>query len=526
MNRFAMGNESSQLERSGAGPQRAVRTIGPSMSPTPEPEDRKSTQTHDPAASPHNLDAEPIPDELPSKKKKRKKHRKGLDSDAAASELATTGQEDVEPQNPKKKSKKKKSKRKELEPEAGEVDEAVIEDTQLEPELADTEQPPSPLKRKKKKSKKHGSRADELPILNGLQQEDLLNGDRFPEPLLKNGTQVEDASPSSEPQQGFVDHVDGGTPPSAQPPRFNHEPSQEVDEDEEDRAVIPSSQWQPSRRESTQSLDPSQLKSEVSESEDDDQSLDPGQLKKERSESQAEIDEYLQSQFAGIAAANFAEAVADPEAEAMRGRDPENGLGWLHKRENAPQETPITDTRTAHQRSVDASLPDLQPSQVKTEPDAGSDSASNSDKSTESASISKPDSDSPSAQRSERLSRSRSRSASRAPAGSSYLADQAVSQEPWRMILRKKALTKCYSSEFPKTLDLNPTPKYPIVPLPAQVPIEASRLASPVHPARAPVEASQLVFPVLLIQVSITAVQLALDLKSVCLHRTLVHLQG
>lgn len=253
-----------------------------------------------------------------------------------------------------------------------------------------------------------------------------MNGDRFhedPEAILENGTQVEDVppldfpeyppdalessipgkkqtkkrrkkavdAPSSEPQQGFVAHAHGGSPPSAQPPRFNpsfdHEPLNEDEEDEEGAAVIPSSQWQPLRRESTQSLRPSQLKREPSGGGED-------------------IDKHLQSQFAGIAAANFAEAVTDPVAAAMRDRDPENGLGWLHKRENAPQETPITDTRTACQRSVDASLPDLQPSQVKAEPD----------------------SDSPSAQRSERLSRSRSRSASRGPAGSGYLADQTVSR--------------------------------------------------------------------------------------------------
>lgn len=433
MNQFAMGNESSQLERSGAGPQHAARTIGPSMSPTPEPENGESTHGRGAAGSSHALDVEPIPDDLPGKKKKRKKHRKDLEADVATSEVATTGQEDDEPSHPKKKSKKKKSKRKELEPEAEEeMDEAVIEDTQPEPELAET---PSSPKRKKKKSKKHGSRVDGPPLPNGQHQKELVNGIRSDEDanaVLENGTQVEDALPSLEPQQGFLDDADGGSPPSAQPPRFNHEPSQSDEEDEEDAAIIPSSQWQPSRRESSQSLEPSQqLKREVSESEDGDQPLDPSQLKKERSESQAEIDEYLQSQFAGIAAANFAEAVTDPVAEAMRERDPENGLGWLHKRENASQETPITDTRTAHQRSVDASLPDLQPSQVKTEPDVDSDTDSGSDKSTESGSTSKPDSDSPSAQRSERLSRSRSRSASRAPGG--YLADQAVSQNSWRI---------------------------------------------------------------------------------------------
>lgn len=485
MNRLAMGNESSQLERSGAGPERAARTIGPSMSPTPEPEDGESRQAPGPATSSLAWDAEPPLDDLPSKKKKKKKRRKSLDNDAVAPEAAARGQQEVQPSDSTSKSKRKRSKRKELElqPEE-EVDNAVIEATPSEPQTAETEEPPSSPKRKKKRSKKNGKHVDDLPIPNGLHTEDLRHERRVDEDheaLLKHGKQLADAPPvdhlpehppeevlqspvlgkkqakrrrkkrvdglSSEPQEVYIANADDGSPPSAQPPRFNNDPLQELNEDEEeDVAVIPSSQWEPSQRQSTRSLDPSQLKREFSNGISDIPLLDPGQLKREPSESEDEVDEHLQSHFVGIAAANLAEAINDPVAEAIRERDPENGLGWLHKRENAPQETPITDTRIAPQRSMDASLPDLQPSQVKTEPGVDSDSVSDSDKSTQLESRSEPDSDSPTAQRSERLSGPRSRSVSRAPAGSGTLADQAVCHGPRRRFRYEYPLTLQCSS--------------------------------------------------------------------------------
>lgn len=464
MRPFVMGNESSQLVRDGDSPNNARPTaIGPSMTPTPEPEDHHTTQADRDraAASPLPIDTGPDPDGQPSKKTKKKKRRKSSETDAAALVAGPSGPGEVADQEPAKTSKNKKSKKEEIEPQTAE--DAMLGNTQFGPQMDEVEEPQSLLNRKQKRAKAHAARDSHLPLLNGTHLDGSVDGDNtplHPSASLQDGTQLEstplhglpvdlsqvsgssrsakkkkkrrkeagDASSSNNPQALFA-HGERGSPPSAQPPEvgriLKYEPLREDDDDDDDVEVIPFSQGELPRREGSQSLDRSQSEVESSDSEIDMQALEASQLKRESSDSDNDIDELLQSQFAGIAAENFAATVTNPVAEAMREHDPENGLGWLHKREHTPQETPIMDHRTALQRSVDASLPDLQPSQVKTEPHSDSEN----DNSTESSASSDLDSHSPSAQKSARLSRSRSRSASRGPIRSGFLADQAVSQQ-------------------------------------------------------------------------------------------------
>lgn len=388
--------------------------IGPSMSPTPESEDsREAAQVSAAAAPPppsENVVEQPNQDEQPSKKKRRKKtkekhaksfdsdtlveevasneltkknkkkRRKSLDSEVASQEASAAGDEDVVVQDLTKKSKKKKKARK-TNPEP-EEDHAVTDErhpTSRTDEVEEQQQEPSP-KRKKKRSKKNPTNVSDFRRQNGPQEEGLANDDGA--------------------------HTIGGSPPSAQPSSVNgtHDRDPGEDDNQDDTSVIPDSQQQPPQRTSTQLLDPSQIK-------------------REPREDGSNLDEDVRFQFTGTAA-NFAEAVKDPVAETMRENDPGSGLGWLHKRDHAPQETPLLRARGT---LLNAGLPDLHPSQVKTEPQ--SDSHSNSDDSSESvpAPSDGSGSHSPSVQRLERMSRSRSRSASRAPSRSGFLADQTVS---------------------------------------------------------------------------------------------------
>lgn len=440
--------------------QRQRRVIGPSMSPTPESEDREAVPIPTTAA------ALPVGNELSSpeersnkKKKKRKKEKRGksLDSDTLVEETAAAGTDEGVESEPTKKGSKKR--RKSLDSEAASQEAsaagdaaATVEDTtkrsrkkkksrkkQLgldednvmldepgpEPPIESVEESRSSPKRKNKRSKKNQQEV-QLPLQNEM-QEGSVNGSspheesphvlQSPKSAKKKRSRrkkadqtneaedVDDANdaPIPDAQEQLVSHAIGGSPPSAQPPRTNdilkYEPLGEDEED--DVSVVPDSQWQQTQAESAPFLDPSQVKREPSDGDND-------------------FNEELRFHFAGIAA-NFAQAVADPVAEAMRENDPQGGLGWLHKRDNAIQDTPVTNTRGTHSNSA---LPDLQPTQVKTEPE--SDSNSNSSSESDSSSSSDSNSHSPSVQRLERLSRSRSRSASRAPSRSGYLADQTV----------------------------------------------------------------------------------------------------
>lgn len=449
--------------------QRKREVIGPSMSPTPESEDnREATQVSAAAAPPppsENVVEQPNQDEQPSKKKKRKKtkekhakifdsdtlveevasnespkknkkkRRKSLDSEAASQEASAAGDEDATAQDLTKKSKKKKKSRK-THPEPGE-DHAVSDErhpTSRTNDVEEQQQQPSP-KRRKKRSKKNPTHDSDLLLQNGPQEEGLAKddgnhgdaesarGDALPERTSSvsqnqastkkkrsrgqksdetGGTKISDA------QEHLVSHAIGGSPPSAQPSSANG--SHDRDPGEDDVSVIPDSQQQPPQSDTTQLLDPSQIK-------------------REPREDGSDLDEDVRFQFTGIAA-DFAEAVTDPVAETRRENDPESGLGWLHKRDHAPQETPLL---TGRATLLNAGLPDLQPSQVKTEP--RSDSHSNSDNNSESVPTPSDGSvpHSPSVQRLERMSRSRSRSASRAPSRSGFLADQTVSGIPQKL---------------------------------------------------------------------------------------------
>lgn len=450
--------------------QRGRVVIGPSMSPTPESEDNREAAQVSAAAAPpppsKNVVEQPNQDGQPSKKKKRKKtkekhaksfdsdtlveevasndstkkngkkRRKSLDSEVASQEASAAGDEGVTVQDWIKQSKKKKKSRKaHSEPEE---DHAVIDERHPTSRTDDVEeqqqqQQPSP-KRKKKRSKKNPTHGSDLTLQNGPHEEGLANDDRkhgdaesarddtLPDrtssvvqnptsakkkrsrrqnPDETSGTKILDA------QEHLVSHAIGGSPPSAQPSSANgtHDRDPGEDDNEDDVSVIPDSQQQPPQRDTTQLLDPSQIK-------------------REPREDGSGLDQDLRFQFTGIAA-DFAEAVTDPVAETRRENDPESGLGWLHKRDHAPQETPLL---TARGTLLNAGLPDLQPSQVKTEPQP--DSHSNSDNSSESVFNPSDGSGphSPSVERLERMSRSRSRSASRAPSRSGFLADQTVSR--------------------------------------------------------------------------------------------------
>ncbi|CAN8105234.1 unnamed protein product [Discula destructiva] len=434
-----MGNQSSQLDKIDDMSQRAGRTIGPSMSPTPEPEDGETRpQASMPLAAPLRLEPQPSLDGPPTKGKKRKKQRKSLGTDATVLATSSAAQDEADAQRSAKKNNKKKSIRKEFEPveeREAEEEQAVIEDTQPEPQIDIVEERhPSP-RRKKSRSKKNATRGDQYPQPKGVLAEDLVNGDKShsaPEAAPEDGTQIEDAPialeaasfgkpkkrkqrkqaggpKSSDQQEVPVAHTVGGSPPSAQPPRINHtlkyEPLSEDGED--DTAVIPSSQWDPPRFQTAQFPDPSRL------------TVTTGSIN-----SDGHTDDLLLSQFAGIASSNFADVVTDPISQALRERDPDNGLGWLHKRDSAPRDTPVADTWPAHRRTLNTGSPALQLGQVNAEPNVDSDG--DSDSSMRSRSSPELVSHSPSAQRSERLSRSRSRSISMAPSRSGNLTDKAL----------------------------------------------------------------------------------------------------
>lgn len=403
--------------------QRGRRVIGPSMSPTPESEDREAAPNTTTAAALPDEYEQRSPDDSSSKRKHKKKKRKeekrmkSLDSDTLVEETAATGTDERVDAEPIKKRGKKK-RRKSVESEAASQSQEAIAAGDREGVVEDMTE----KSRKKKKSRKNQPEPGADSAMMGgphteppFQSVEVVQSpksakkkrsrrkktDRATEANEANDVDDANDAATSDVQDLLVSHTIGGSPPSAQPPRINNILKDKPDEeDEEDDAlVVPDSQWQPAQNENTQLLDPSQIKREPS---------DGGR----------DLNEEVQFHFTGNAA-NFAEAVTDPVAEARRENDPQNGLGWLHKRVNAPQASPLTNARGT---LPNIALPPLQPSQVKAEPDSNSNSSTES----EPSSTSESDSHSPSAQRLERLSRSRSRSASRAPSRSGFLADQTL----------------------------------------------------------------------------------------------------
>lgn len=405
------------------------RVFGPSMSPLPSEDEihlREPSPAKDRPKSPSN-----------KKKKKKKKQKNGLGSNPVSHEAGpevADGDADNSGEEaaalPTKKEKKKKSRKKqpapqlELEPE----DDAVIQNTQPEARSVDVEEPhQSPKRKSKKRSKKNATR--DHPQENSTVGDGLLDGHALHQAgdnLHEDASRAEDTSlapdllqspfqsmrrtgrknvvdlPSSDAQRLLVSHVQGGSPPSAQHPPLNgiskYEPG--LEEDADDESIVPSSQLNWERRPSTQShastIEPSQIKPEAPDDEDQ-----------------------LQFHFAGIAATSFADATRDPTAEVMREDDSPSRLPWLHKDSWEAANPPVSalDTRVDTNMDSDA-LPELLPSRIKME--SVSRTGSNADPDSES--------DSPSAARLERLS-TRSRSASRASAPrAGWLADQDVCQ--------------------------------------------------------------------------------------------------
>lgn len=380
------------------------REIGPSMSPLP-PSDDEAIRPR-----PVSIDGRA---KSPGRKKK-KKHGKGLGGDLTPrAEASVDAAEDEEPttesaKRVKKGKKSKKSRRDQPELEA--VDGVVIGSTQPEALVDDVEGVQFSPKRKSKKRSKKKINHDDLPQQNGTQDFGPINRDAT---LEADEAPLEDAhqdAPGLPPipfsgsnnSNGRKNHHDLpspelNSPPSAQRPSINglsrYEPILEVDADEEN--IEASSHLNRRRRHSIQS--------EVS-------ATDARQLKPEGpANDDEEDDEELQSHFAGLATASFADATRVPVAEVRRDGDLDFGMPWLHKGLIDPNDKPV----------IDADLPDLEPSQVKTEPQSDTSSEDESDA----------DSDSPAAARSDRLSQSRSRSASKASTSRvGFVGDQAVSR--------------------------------------------------------------------------------------------------
>lgn len=394
-----MGNESSQLERPDEMPNHhGGRVMGPSMSPTPSDDERlENGRVIGPSMSPLPSDGETEQPAQPSSskrdaatKKKKKKQKKGVDDDAAEAEDHETTRKS-----------KKKSKRKHLQLQ-DEEDGVVIKST---PNETETDHVDSQSKRKAKKSKKHPTHGGESSQQNDTAQEDPManeTGGQHKEALERDDiSHVDDTSAdemaqpdskapaSSRPKKGKRQMKQkqeqdtnvqmaaligmatvGQSPPSAQQPTINglakSQPTVEADEDE--APIL----WrnQPTRG----------FKTEPPGSEDED----------------------LPFQLSGVsnAATSFADATRDPTASTTQDR--EGSLGWLQSREARElTDTPVLNNISRPQKDLDATLPVLRPSQIKSERqpnDDGSNSASSS----------------PTAARLVRQSRSRSRSMSRA----------------------------------------------------------------------------------------------------------------
>ncbi|KAK7736678.1 hypothetical protein SLS53_006885 [Cytospora paraplurivora] len=230
----------------------------------------------------------------------------------------------------------------------------------------------------------------------------------------------------------FVSHAVGGSPPSAQQAGVNgvlkYQPDLVVDEEED---IIPSSvpsHWRRGNMGSRASdIDARQPRTEGPVDNEDDN--EPSEAHPADLVNHTGIEYVTRGSSTG----------ASPEIGLEEEDLGQKGSQWLHKREMDidSDEEPITDTRTSQEREEDAALPDLQPSQIKSEPpDYGSESQS------------------PSAARLGRLERSRSRSMSRASA--TRLGDEALeldAQPPNAMSVSGRSSTGSVSSIPARTVD-------------------------------------------------------------------------
>lgn len=339
----------------------------------------------------------------PSSKKKQKKRRKSNESAITENDKPTT---DGAKKN-KKKSRKKPAKQ----------EGPPVEASSMQPEAEDPdagEVDVLPKRKHKKKTKKNANRH-----LEDNEELDMLE-------LVSSSTQVDPPPASSEPQQptanpqspslgketkirrkknnNLVDFgvhpqlAPGGreSPPSAQVPTVNGSlgDAPNVDDESSARASALSSQLITERRPSNQS---------------EDGVLSASQIKTE--ELSNDEDEELSVQPIGL-----------PNTDASLGNGSDDDMrGWLHKRED---DVLPSGTQGAYAGMADEFLPDLLPSQVKSEHQSDTDSDSDAPLNPGS------ESDSPSAARAERLDMSRSRSASKASTSlgeGQRLADEAVS---------------------------------------------------------------------------------------------------
>lgn len=448
-----MGNESSQLEKTGEVQYRDGRLIGPAMSPTPSVDAMSDTgRIIGPSMSPLPSDGEARHQQVvtspKSSKKKKKGQRKSNDAltspDPRSTQSSALPNDDDErsvlPGSTRKASEKRKRKKKEHKfDDEHEHDEVIIESTQPEPPSSYLDETLQSVKRKSRRRSKLP-----VPSYDNPQEQELVNGEtttneeedntqvdglqsqdalldheshqqeepeimQSPRSTRKRRTRKKRDSPNSPEASLLVSDAMGGSTASAQQPTVNgllkYEPDSDVDVKED---VIPSSEPNERRRGSTASQ-ASETSSRQTETEEPADNEDDSN----------EEEEPPQVQLAG----NSVSDRDDVTRHSSTGSIPEHGPSqeeitqddslWLHKREmNFSDEEPISDTRTSQEREDDAALPNLQPVRIKTEPPA---SASGSD--SESAS--------PSAARLERLERSRSRSMSRASA--TRLADEDVS---------------------------------------------------------------------------------------------------
>ncbi|ROV90947.1 hypothetical protein VPNG_10087 [Cytospora leucostoma] len=444
-----MGNESSQLERTGEQRHHDGRLIGPAMSPTPSINagSEAGRVIGDPMSPlPPDGEAEQATLSSPKSSKKRKRRRKkGVDAVTSPEDAAkdtTSAISDGEgnaPPGSTVRAKRKKTTHKVDDGSAGDV--VVDEDLQPDAPNRNNDESPQWLKKKPKRRSRLSATHNNIDLpdeastqeqqisqdgpANEVQDEPQADGLQF-QGILSDGKPQREPELLQSPQSSkkrrprnkkrdsvrspeaphLVSHAVGGSPPSAQQADVNnvsnYEPNLVVDEEED---IIPSSVPSDWRR--------GNMRSRASD-------IDARQSKTEGPVDNEDDDEPSEDQPADLVNHTGIENVtrdfstgASPDVDLEEEDFGQEGSQWLHKREMDidSDEEPITDTRTSQERDEDAALPDLEPSQIKSEPpDYDSDSQS------------------PSAARLGRLERSRSRSMSRASA--TRLADEAVSSDP------------------------------------------------------------------------------------------------
>lgn len=427
-----MGNESSQLEKTGELRHHDVGLIGQAMSPTPSidagSEPGRVMGGYMSPLPQHGEADRPIFSSPKSSKKSKQRQKKGLDtvtSPEAGARDTTTAIFDGEgnaPTGSAVKAKKKRRTQNVGDESRGDV--VVEEDIQPDAPIRNDDESPKWLQKKPKRRSKsvamHNSadfpdetstqeqlfaqggptnEVQEDPPAGGLQSQDALLDDapqQEPEAVQSPQSSKKRRTRSPEAPH-LVSHAVGGSPPSAQHADvneiLNYEPDSVVDEEED---VIPSSvpsDWRRGNMGSRASdIEARQLKTEGPA--DDDGDDEPTEA------------HYCTKHFS---------TEASPDIDLQEKDLGQEGSQWLHKRDMDidSDEAPITDTRTTQEREEDAALPDLEPNQIKSEPpDPDSESQS------------------PSAARLGRLERSRSRSMSRASA--TKLTDEAVSTDTIR----------------------------------------------------------------------------------------------